>query len=180
MRFRRKKPKFRPPKKVYLVNHKIPFEEIRVIDAEGKNLGVLTKSDAIRKAYESDSDLVLVAEKTTPPVAKIVDFRKFLYEERREQKHSRKGGKKQEVKELRVGFNISDHDLQQRIKRAQEFLKERDKVKFTITFRGRTITRKQIGLDKIKRIIESLSKEGEVEKEAWWEGRRLIVLIRPR
>lgn len=122
----------------------------------------------------------MVAEKANPPVAKILDFKKFLFEQKREQKHAHKSGKKQEIKELRLGFNISEHDLEQRINRAKEFLKARDKVKFTVVFKGREITRRSIGLDKIKKITESLFEAAEIEKQAWWEGKRVMVLLKPK
>lgn len=180
MRRYRYKPK-REPKVFFQANQNITADKLRVVSPEGENLGVLTKSEALIKAREHELDLVLVAEKADPPVAKLTDLKKYVYEKRKEQKQARKG-KKQELKEFRIGANISEGDLKQRIERILGFLKSGDKVKFTVLFKGRMIAHQKIGREKIDRIYQAVEETGvgEYEKKPWLEGKRLMAIVKPK
>lgn len=169
----------RKPRPRHVVNENIRASEVRLIDSDGSNLGVLPIAEAMRKAEEKELDLVLIAEKTSPPVAKIVEYSKFNYKERKKEAERRKG-KKAGIKELRFKPNIDDHDLSIRTKRAQEFLKDGDKVKFTIPFYGQTMRRQDLGFDKMKRVLEELSAVGEAEKGPMMEGKLMITIVKPK
>ncbi|NTV31148.1 translation initiation factor IF-3 [candidate division WWE3 bacterium] len=162
----------------YPTNQNIRDNELRVIDAEGQNLGILSREVALTKAAEAGLDLVLISAHAKPPVARIVDYSKFKYEKEKAAAQSRKG-RSSEVKELRFRPNIDDHDLEVRIKRTLEFIKDGNKVKFTIRFSGRMITRKQLGYEKMGRIIKALEGIAEVEKQPAFEGDMLITIVKP-
>lgn len=164
--------------KYYPVNEKIKDKKLRVIDPEGENLGVLKKDAALAKAKEHGLDLVLVSTSAKPSVAKILDFGKFKFDKRKERQDARKG-KRPDTKTLRFKPNIDDHDLQVRVNRAKEFLKDGDKVKFEIPFYGRMITRKEVGHEKLDKVMERLGDVAEVEKKRWMDGRRLLMMIKP-
>ncbi len=163
----------------YPVNEKIRVKEVRVVTPDGENLGVLSRDEALKKARELDLDLVVISQKANPPVAKMLDFRKFLFEKRKERQDARKG-RKTDTKILRFKPNIDDHDLEVRIKRAREFLEDGDKVKFEIPFFGRMITRKEVGYKKLDRIMQEISDVAETERERWMDGRRLLLLVKPK
>lgn len=178
---RRYRTKKQPPKLYFTINQNIEASTLRVIAPTGENLGVMSKSEALKKANEYELDLILVGEKAEPPVAKITDFQKYLFEKRKEQREARKG-KKQEVKEFRIGANISEGDLKQRIVRILEFLGSGDKIKLTVPFKGRMITHQRIGREKIDRIYQGIQEKGlgEYEKNPWLEGKNLTAIIKPR
>ena len=115
-----------------------------------------------------------------PPVAKITDFAKFLYEQKQREKRQRQNTKEVELKELRFGPNIGDHDLQIRINRAREFLKAGSKIKINCQFRGRMITHPEVGKAKINRMLEELDDIAEVERGPYHEGRSVIALLQPK
>lgn len=136
------------------------------------------RDQAIRMAQAARLDLVMVAQKADPPVAKILDLKKFLYEKKQEQKKGK--SRKTSTKELRFGPNISEHDLNTRIGRARKFLKERNKVKFKVLFRGRMFSHQEVGREKLKRILDALSEIGEIDREPWFEGKQLMMIIKPK
>ena len=159
-------------------NEQIRERELRVIDAEGGNLGVISRDEALNKAREAGLDLVLIAPNAKPAVARIVDYSKFKYEREKAAAQSRKG-RSSEVKELRFRPNIDDNDLNVRINRAEGFLKKGNKVKFSVPFFGRIIVHKQLGYDKLNRIIEALKEVGEIDRPAEMEGKILIMVLKP-
>lgn len=165
--------------KNYPVNEKIWARELRVIGPKGENLGVMSREEALKKAQEYNLDLVVVSTRTTPNVAKVLDFNKFIFDKRKEKQKTRKG-KRTETKTLRFKPNIDEHDLQVRIARAKRFLEEGDKVKFEILFHGRMITRKELGHEKLDRIMQELNGIAEVDKERWMDGKRLLIIVKPK
>lgn len=168
------------PKISFLVNQKITFPNLRVIDNEGKNLGVLTKEEAFRITQEKQLDIVVVNEETDPPVAKIVEWGKFLYDYKQKLKKTAKSGHTSEQKELRLTPAMGKKDLNDRIERAKEFLGNKDKVKFTVVFKGREMRHPEVGQGKLKETYEALQKICEIEKEPYWEGRRLMFVVKPK
>jgi translation initiation factor IF-3 len=121
--------------------------------------------EALKLAQQKELDLVVVAAKTNPPVAKILDFNKFLYEERKKKSSAKTKSKISEVKEFRFGPAIGDADLQKRIERAADFVQRGDKVKITLQMRGRSITHPEIGMEKIERFVKGLAEIAKVESE---------------
>lgn len=162
--------------KFYRLNEHIQAPTLRVLDFEGTQIGVLTRQEAIDKAKELQMDLVEVASQANPPVAKIVDFQKFRYEESKKERGSKKesgGG----LKELWLSPRIAEHDLQVRLKRTVEFLKDGFKVKLTVKFKGREMAHPQLGHEVIKMALEGLGDQVGVEREPRFEGRNLSVIV---
>ena len=152
---------------------------MRVIDEQGTQIGVMTKAEALRKALEMDLDLVLVAPNAKPPVAKIIDFSKFKFQQEKKEQTSRKKNKSQELKELRLTPFMADNDLNVRLKRAIKFLKEGDKVRLVVYFKGRQITKKQFGYDILQQCKVALEGCGAPETEAKLRGKNLEVVFKP-
>jgi translation initiation factor IF-3 len=165
--------------KFYQINQYIQAEKLRVIDEEGKQVGILTKAEALKLAQENNKDLIAIAIQADPPVAKIIDFKKFQYLENKKSKKSKKLGQKQETKELRLRPFISENDLQFRIRKAEKFLKSGNRVQITINFRGREMTNREAGFDLANQFIEALSSFGSPIKKPKSAGRSLIFTLSP-
>ncbi len=163
----------------YRTNERIPAHTLRVIDFEGKQIGVFSKFEAISKARELGFDLVEVAPQANPPVAKIIDFKKFLYQESKKRREEKRKSKVSETKEVRLGPFMNDHDLEVMIRRAREFLGDSDKVRLVVKFIGRQIVHPEFGQEILKKVINSLSDISKVEREAHFEGKQLIALLAP-
>lgn len=164
--------------KYYPVGRKIRDPELRVIDQNGENLGVFKREEALELAEDRELDLVLVAHKANPPVAKILNFRKFLAEKRAEGRKARRGG--QETKTLTMRPHIDKADLSHKIERAREFLEEGCKVRFSILFPGRSIIHPEIGKKKLIKIKQALSDTGRIEKEIRRKGRFMYLTLGPK
>lgn len=152
---------------------------MRVLDLNGKQIGVLSKYEALRKARSEGLDLVEIAPLATPPVAKIINFNKFIYQEEKKKKEEKRKSKASETKELRLGPFIDDHDFMVVMKRAREFLGDGNKVRFVVKFAGRQITHPEFGEKTLERTIDELSDISKVEREKHFEGRQLIVILSP-
>ncbi|RQD77258.1 MAG: translation initiation factor IF-3 [Candidatus Syntrophonatronum acetioxidans] len=163
-----------------LVNEKIRAKEVRVIDPEGEQLGILPLKEALNLAQEKNLDLVTVAPNAKPPVCRIMDYGKYKYEQSKREKEARKKQNIITVKEVKVRPNIDDHDLNVKVKNAQRFLSSGDKVKVTIMFRGREITHSELGKEICDRIAEELSDYAVVEKKAKVEGKNMIMILAPK
>jgi len=166
--------------KYYRINQAINAPELRVLGEDGSQLGVLSLADAKAKAGELGVDLVEIAPLAKPPVAKLINYKKLRYQEERKEREARKGTKKVEMKELWLGPQIGEHDLQTRVNRGIEFLKSGDHVRFTVRFSGREMAHKEFGykvLDKVKVMIAEV---GEVEKAPMMLGRELFLTIKPK
>jgi len=161
------------------VNERIRVPEVRLIDSDGKQIGIVSTSEALKIAYEKGLDLVEVSPDTKPPVCKIMDFGKYKYQLEKKEREARKKLKEVEIKEFKIGFNISDYDYSYRKDHMIEVLKEGDKVKVSIVFRGRQMAFKDKGYDLISKIAEDLKDYGTIEKEPKFEGRRLIAIFTP-
>jgi len=166
-------------KRFYRTNDRIFASTLRVLDSEGKQIGILSKFEALQKAKELELDLVEIAPQAKPPVAKIVDFNKFLYQEGKKKREEKKNAKVSETKEVRLGPFMSDNDLSVMAKRAREFLLAGDKVRLVVFFSGRQITHPEFGHKIIDKILEILSDVSKVERERHLEGKKLIILVSP-
>ncbi len=165
--------------KFYRTNERIFASELRVLDSEGKQIGVLKKFEALNIAREQGLDLVEVAPTAKPPVARIIDFKKFLYQEEKKRREEKKKAKNSETKEIRLGPFMDDHDLDTMVRRAREFLEGNDKVRLVVRFKGRQMGHPEFGHQVIRKAIDSLSDVSKVDKEAHFEGRQLITMLSP-
>ncbi|HET8627285.1 MAG TPA: translation initiation factor IF-3 [Thermomicrobiales bacterium] len=162
------------------VNERIRIREVRLIDEDGQQLGIMPTVQALGLARERGLDLVEVAPNAMPPVCRIMDYGKARYEQSRKERESRKHSKAITVKELRMEPRIDEHDLVTKGKRAQTFLEEGDKVKLTVTFRGRSILHPEIGRALLDRLIEQLGPYGAVEAPPRMEGRNMSMMMAPK
>jgi translation initiation factor IF-3 len=149
------------------------------LDTDGKQIGILSKFEALEKARSQELDLVEIAPMAKPPVAKIIDFKKFLYQEEKKKREEKKKAKTSETKEIRLGPFMSDNDLGVMVKRAREFLEAGDKVRMVVSFAGRQITHPEFGHRILDKALESLADISKVDRERHLEGKKLIILISP-
>jgi translation initiation factor IF-3 len=166
-------------RKIYRVNERIFASTLRVLDFEGKQIGVMQKFEALENARSQGLDLVEIAPKALPPVAKIIDFKKFLYQEEKKRREEKKKTKVSETKEVRLGPFMSENDLSVMTKRARDFLAQGDKVRLVVFFSGRQITHPEFGHKVLDKTIAQLSDISKVDRERKLEGRKLIILISP-
>ena len=159
------------------INDEIRAKEVRVLNEEGGQLGILTIEDALKKATEMMIDLVEISPDAEPPVCKIIDIGKFLYQKEKKTKDAKKKQKVVEIKEMKFRPKIDNHDFDYRIVQMKEFLEKGDKVKVTIRFRGRELVHADLGFELINRVIESVKDFGEVDKKPKMEGKSIIVVV---
>lgn len=171
--------KFKQQEKRYRINGRIFASQLRVLDVEGKQVGVLSREEALRLAQEQELDLVEIAPAAKPPVAKIIDYNKFLYQQSKKKQEEKKKTKTSETKEIRLGPFMSDNDLQVMIRRGREFLEDGDKVRLVVKFRGRQITRSDFGRQVIQKVVDSLNDISKVDREPKFEGRQMVSLLSP-
>lgn len=164
----------------YRINQAIQSPNIRVISEDGTALGILTKEEALQRARESELDLVEIAPHANPPVAKLVDYKKFLYQEERKEREARKGAHKVGMKELWLGPLMGEHDLMTRVERGKEFLGQGDHVKFVVRYTGRQMAHREIGYKVIDKLKELLVEVADVEKEPVFVGRQLSIQFKPK
>jgi translation initiation factor IF-3 len=166
-------------KKFYRVNDRVFASPLRVLDSEGKQIGLLTKNEALDHAIALGLDLVEIAPQASPPVAKIIDYKKFLYQEEKKKREEKRKAKVSETKEIRLGPFMSNNDLQVMVKRGREFLEEGDKVRMVLKFKGRQITHPEFGHQVMGKAIDALSDLSKVDREPHLEGKQLIGLVSP-
>jgi translation initiation factor IF-3 len=166
-------------RRFYRVNERIFAPTLRVLDTDGKQIGILSKFEALGKARSQELDLVEVAPMAKPPVAKIIDFKKFLYQEEKKKREEKKKAKTSETKEIRLGPFMSDNDLGVMVRRAREFLEAGDKVRLVVTFSGRQITHPEFGHKVLDKTLQELSDISKLDRDRRLEGKKLIALISP-
>jgi translation initiation factor IF-3 len=162
------------------INERIRFPKIRAIDKDGGQLGIITPQEALRIAEEQELDLVLVSDKADPPVCRIMDYGKYKFEQEKKAREARKKQHTADVKEVKMRYKIEDHDYQVRVNQAVRFLKDGDKVKATITFRGREIQHSDLAEDLLKRMATDLEEVAEVQQAPKREGRNMMMLLSPK
>lgn len=163
-----------------LVNELIPFKEMLVIGSDGSKYGVITRSEALHEAADLGLDLVIVSADSKPPVAKIMDYKKFKYEQKKKQKESKKNQTVTVVKEVQLSPVIDRHDLETKANIARKFIEKNNRIKVTMRFKGRMIGHQDIGLNIMKDFLEILSDVAQAEKEPKLEGRQLILTVVPK
>ncbi len=165
-----------PKNKFYYLNFRIQEPTLRVIDNEGKQIGVLSKDEALKKAQEMEMDLVLISQTAKPPVAKITDFKKFLYQEKKKAQEAKKGIKKSVVKVIKLSLFIAQADLERLINKGKEFLEDGSQISVNLGLRGREITKRQMAFDLISKFIADLG-EVNISKEPKMEGRVIRAVV---
>lgn len=161
------------------LNERIPAQTLRVLDAEGKQLGIFSKEEAIKMAQEKGDDLIEIVANANPPVAKIIEFGKFKYQEEKKAKEAQKKSKPSSLKEIRFTPFIGEGDYQTRLKRIDEFLRDKDKVKLVIYFKVKQLGSKQFGYDMMGRVLRDLGEGINVDMKPKFLGRNLIMIISP-
>jgi translation initiation factor IF-3 len=157
----------------------IRIREVRVIDDEGQQLGVMPTADALALAQERGLDLVEVAPTAVPPVCKILDYGQYKYEIQKRERETKKKQKSQTFKEIRFRVKIDTHDLETKTRRASEFLDDGDRVKVAVQFRGREINHPQLGRNLLERAAEMIGDHGVIERPPLMEGRSLFIVMAP-
>lgn len=165
--------------KTYLINESIRVREVRLIDVEGKQVGIVPTRKALQMAQEANLDLVTVAPNAKPPVCRIMDYGKFKFEQQKKEKEAKKKQRVMNVKEVRFSPNIDEHDYHTKMRNVLKFLKKGDKVKCSIRFRGRQISHADMGREVLLRLAEDASEVGEVEKQPKMEGRSMVMFLVP-
>lgn len=163
-----------------LINESIRTREVRLIGADGAQLGVQSRNEALRLAEEAELDLVMVAPQATPPVCKIMDYGKYRFEMQKKDKETRKNQKVIQMKEVRLSPTIEENDFQTKFRNAKKFLENGNKVKASIRFRGRAITHSEIGRRVLERLATDLSEFGVVEQRPKMEGRSMFLVLAPK
>jgi translation initiation factor IF-3 len=162
------------------INQFIRAKEVRVIDPEGKQVGVVSIDAALKSAAEFGLDLVEISPNANPPVCKIMDYGRYKYEQTKKKQEAKKKQTTFQLKEIKVRPNTDDHDLQVKIGYIKKFIDKKDKVKVTVMFRGREITLSQLGRDMLAKIAEETADVAVVEQYPKFEGRTLMMVLSPR
>src|SRR5579883_3035086 len=167
-------------KRFIRINERIRAREIRVIDDEGQRIGILPPFEALKMARERNLDLVEISPTAVPPVCRIMDYGKFLYQQEKKEREAKKHQKTITVKEVKFRINVDDHDYGTKKNHVLRFLDEGDKVKATIFFRGREMTRTGLGREILERLIKDIQDKGTVEFRPRQEGNTLHAILAPR
>ena len=158
----------------------IRVREVRLIDETGQNVGVVPTAQALAQATEAGLDLVEVSPDANPPVAKILDYGKYKYQEQKKAAEARKKQKVVEIKEIKMRPSIDDHDYDVKLRAIRRFFEEGDKVKVTLRFRGREMAHQQLGWDVLQRVKAETEPIAKVESEPRMEGRQMVMVLAPR
>ncbi len=162
------------------INEEIRDKELRVIDSDGQQLGIMSSSKALELAEQKNLDLVKIAPQSKPPVCKIMDYGKYRFEQAKREKEARKNQHTVDIKEVRLSLNIDTHDFETKLKNALKFISHGDKVKVSIRFRGREMGHPEIGLDTMRRFAEACGDAVTIEKPAKLEGRNMLMFLAPK
>lgn len=160
------------------LNQEIRAPQLRVIDQEGRQLGILSRNEALRIAEEQELDLVEISPEANPPVAKIIDWGKYNYQRTKQLQKNKKNAKALEVKQMRFGLKISEHDLGVKLKKVIDFLENGHKVKITVFYRGRELAHKELGFKLAEKVINDFGDAIVVDQAPQFAGRQLNFVIR--
>ena len=161
------------------LNEEIRDKEVRLIDSDGSQLGIMSTRDALAKAEEKNLDLVKIAPQAQPPVCKFLDYGKYRFEMQKRDKEAKKNQKIVDIKEIRLSLNIDTNDFNTKVGQAKKFLSKGDKVKVSIRFRGREMAHSALGADVLKRFAEALP-QASMDKPPVLEGRTMSILLIPK
>ena len=162
------------------INEQIRDKEIRLIGADGAQMGIMSPRDAMKMAIDKDLDLVKVAPQAKPPVCKILDYGKYRFEMQKKEKEAKKNQKVVELKEIRLSLNIDTNDFNTKVGQAKKFLSKGDKVKVSIRFRGRQITHSEIGMQVMQDFAARCAEVSSVERRPMMDGRHMIMILAPK
>ena len=163
-----------------IMNEQIRSKEVRLIGKDGEQVGVVSRDEALNMAEQAELDLVLVSPNAKPPVARIIDYGKFRYEQQKREKEQRKNQKTVSVKEIRLSPTIDDHDFDTKLRQARGFIADDDQVKVAIRFRGRAIMLKDLGREVIERFAEGMKDIADIQSRAKMEGRSMFMMLAPQ
>lgn len=166
--------------KDHMINDEIRVKEVRLIGADGEQLGITPIREALQIALDANLDLVNVAPTAKPPVCRIMDYGKFRYETQKKEKEARKNQKIVDIKEIRLSATIDEHDFQTKLRNAVKFLGEGDKVKASVRFRGREIAHSEIGRRVLERLATETADISSQERAPKLEGRSMIMILTPK
>ena len=161
------------------INEQIRDKEIRLIGADGAQMGIMSPRDALKMAIDKDLDLVKVAPQAKPPVCKILDYGKYRFEMQKKEKEAKKNQKVVELKEIRLSLNIDTNDFNTKVNQAAKFLQQGHKLKVSIRFRAREMAHTSLGLDVHKRFAEALEGKAVIDKQPKLEGRSMMMFMSP-
>ena len=162
------------------INDEIRDKEVRVIGSDGSQLGIMTSSKALAMAESANLDLVKIAPQATPPVCKIMDYGKDRFEQSKREKEAKKNQKVVDIKEIRLSLNIDTHDFNTKLNHTEKFIKNGDKVKVSIRFRGREMGHPEIGTEIMRKFSDACQEFAVVEKPAKLEGRNMLMFLAPK
>ena len=163
-----------------MINEEIRDREVRVVNSQGEQLGIMPTAQALKLAEEQQLDLVNIAPAARPPVCKLMDYGKYRFEMSKKEREIKKNQKVIETKEVRLSATIEDHDIDVRYRQAIKFLQDGNKLKVTIRFRGRQIAHSEIGTDVMDEFAERIRDYGVVERRPMVEGRNMTMMVAPR
>lgn len=162
------------------INENITAKQVRLIDANNENRGIVSIREALALAEEEDLDLIEISPQANPPVCKILDFGKFRYEQQKRKSEAKKNQKVVEIKELKLRPMIDTHDYEVKVKQAKKFLEQGNKVKFTMRFKGRELSANDMGKQVLSKLIEDLEDCAKVDSEMKLEGRQMTMILSPQ
>lgn len=171
---------FRISKQGHQINEEIRDKEVRLVSEAGEQLGIMSSREALEKAIERDLDLVKISPNATPPVCKLMDYGKFKFEQTKREKEARKNQHVVEIKEVRMSPGIDVNDFNVKLRNAQKFLAEGNRVKVTVRFRGREMAHTDIGRDLLNKFAEQCADTATLEKAAKMEGRNMFIFLSPK
>ena len=161
------------------INEEIKLKEVRVIDADGEAVGIMSSDAALKLAYDQGYDLVLMAPQAQPPVCRIMDYGKFRFERDKKEKEAKKKQQTVELKEIQLSCRIDTHDFETKARHAQKFLESGNKVRVVMRFKGREMSHVSIGQEIMKKFQETCSEQGSVDKAPVLDGRIMSMVISP-
>ncbi len=162
------------------INENITAKQVRLIDAENENRGIVSLKEALALAEEEGLDLIEISPQANPPVCKILDFGKFRYEQQKRKNEAKKNQKVVEIKELKLRPMIDTHDYEVKVKQAKKFLDQGNKVKFTMRFKGRELSANDMGKQVLSKLIEDLDDCAKIDSEMKLEGRQMTMILSPQ
>ncbi len=162
------------------INKEIRDKELRVISADGEQLGIMSASQALKIAEENNLDLVKIAPQAKPPVCKIMDYSKFRYEQAKREKENRKNQKQVEMKEIRLSVTIDVGDFNTKVNQARKFLASGHKLKVSLRLKGRMMAHSELGIENMKRFAAELEEEAVVDKAPKLDGRQILMFLSPK
>lgn len=162
-----------------LINEKIKYPQVRLIDVLGSQLGIFSAEEAFELASNKGLDLVVISDKSNPPVCKIVDYGKYKFTQEKKAKEAKKKQHNVTLKEVKIRYKIEEHDYNVRINQASRFLKSGDKVKITVIFRGREIQHTNLAIELLKKMANDLKKVSEIQQTPSRDGKNMIMILSP-